>query len=261
MTIANDMKNIAEGIEVSYGERMSWLADATKDTHQMMTRIGRENKEAADAVAKLLVHFRGDHKAMAEALGAFLNESESTRIAEFKGMLADIQSRQREREEEVAELMDRFVKEIKEMASQLKGFLSESESQRLTEFRAFFSDVQRRTQEILTATREDLKEARNHWQNLAKIMASKRTGKRVPIAEVPKEAEVPKKVEEAAEEAFTEGELKMKALSLIRENSNGISLAQLGRELGIAYVRLGRPIRELQDEGKVVKRDSLYFPA
>jgi len=261
MPIASDMKNIVEGIEVSYGERMSWLADATKDTHQMMTRIGRENKEAADAVAKLLALFRGDHKAMAEALGAFLNESESTRIAEFKGMLADIQSRQREREEETAELMDGFAKEIKEMASQLKGFLSESESQRLTEFRAFFSDVQRRTAEILTATREDLKEARNHWQNLAKIMASKRTGKRVPITEVPKEAEVSKKVEEAAEEAFTEGELKMKALSLIGENSNGISLVQLGGMLKTPYVRLGRPIRELQDEGKVVKRDSLYFPA
>lgn len=261
MPIAQDMKNITEEIEISYGERMSWLADLMKDTHQMMTRIGRENREAADAVAKLLAHFRGDHKAMAKALGAFLDESESTRIAEFKEMLADIQSRQREREEEVAEMMGRFAKEIKEMASQLKEFLSESESQRLTEFRAFFSDVQRRTQEILTATREDIKEAHVHWQNLAKIMASKRTGKRVPIAEVPEKVKVPKRVEEAAEEAFGEGELKNKGLALIEENPNGISLVQLGRELRIPYIRLAKPIRDLVAEGKVVKKDSLYFPA
>jgi len=261
MPIAQDMRKITEDIEVSYGERMSWLADLMKDTHQMMNRIHGENKEAADTVAKLLAHFRGDHKAMAEALSAFLDESESTRIAEFKEMLADIQSRQREREEETAELMDRFAKEIKEMASQLKEFLSESESQRLTEFKAFFSDVQRRTAEILTATREDIKEAHAHWQNLAKIMASKRTGKRVPIAEVPKEAEVPKRVEEAAEEAFSGGELKAKALALIEENPKGISLKQLGTKLRVPYIRLAKPIKELLDEGKVVKEDSLYFPA
>jgi len=249
MTIANDMKNIAEGIEVSYGERMSWLADATRDTHQMMTRIGRENKEAADAVAKLLA------------------KSESTRIAEFKGMLADIQSHQRAREEEVTEMIKKFENELEEMSTELKDFLSQSEFKRLEEFKSMLADIKSKQRvrkeevtELLAAFQKDINEARTHWQNLAKIMASKRTGKRVPIAEVPKEAEVPKKVEEAAEEAFTEGELKMKALSLIRENSNGISLAQLGRELGIAYVRLGRPIRELQDEGKVVKRDSLYFP-
>jgi len=261
MSIAQDMKNITEDIEVSYGERMSWLADSMKDTHQMMNRIGRENKEAADGVTKLLAHFRGDHKAMAEALAAFLGESESTRIAEFKEMLADIQSRQREREEEVAELMDRFAKEIKEMASQLKEFLSESESQRLTEFKAFFSDVQRQTQEILTATREDMSEARTHWQNLAKIMASKRTGKRVPITEVPKEAKVPKRVEEAAEKAFTEGELKAKALDLIEESPKGISLKQLGSKFKVPYIRLAKPIRDLIDEEKVVKKDSLYFLA
>jgi pyruvoyl-dependent arginine decarboxylase (PvlArgDC) len=261
MPIAQDMKNITEEIEVSYGERMSWLADVMKDTHQMMSRIHKENAEAADAVPKLLAHFRGDHKAMAEALGAFLDKSESTRLSEFKEMLSSIQSRQREREEEVAEIMDRFAKEIKEMASQLKEFLSESESQRLSEFKAFFPDVQKRTREILTATQEDLKEARTHWQNLAKIMASKRTGKRVPITEVPKEAEVPKRVEEAAEEAFSEGELKVRALTLIKESPEGISLRQLGSKLEVSYIRLARPIKELLDEGKVIKKDSLYFPA
>lgn len=249
MPIANDMKNIAEGIEVSYGERMSWLADATKDTHQMMTRIGRENKEAAGAVAKLLA------------------KGESTRIAEFKGMLVDIQSRQRAREEEVTEMIKKFENELEEMSTELKDFLSQSEFKRLEEFKSMLADIKSKQRvreeevaELLAAFQKDINEARTHWQNLAKIMASKRTGKRVPIAEVPKEAEVPKRVEEVAEEAFTEGELKMKALGLIRENSNGISLVQLGGRLKTPYVRLGRPIRELQDEGKVVKRDSLYFP-
>jgi len=267
MPIAQDMKNITEEIEVSYGERMSWLSDFIKDTHQMMTRIGRENTAAANAVAKLLSRFRNDHKAMAEALGAFLGESESTRLSEFKEMLSAIQTRQRGREEEVAEILNKFAQEMKELAAKLKEFLSDSEGTRLEEFKSMLSAIKSRQRareeeiaELLSEYQKDIKEARAHWRNLAKIMAAKRTGKRVPITEVPKEAEVPKRVEEAAERAFTEGELKVKAQALIEESPKGISLRQLGSKLRVAYIRLAKPIKELLDEGKVVRKDRLYFP-
>lgn len=249
MPIAQDMKKITEDIEVSYGERMSWLADLTKGTHQMMSR------------------FRNDHQALAKALGAFLDESESTRMARFKEMLSSIQTRQGEREEEVASLIKKFEDELEEMAAGLKALLSKSESKRSEEFKSMLSAIKSRQKareeeiaRLLSEYHKDIKEARAHWQNLAKIMASKRVGKRVPITEVPKEAEVPKRVEEAAERAFTEGELKVKALALVEESPKGISLRQLGSKLRTPYIRLAKPIRELMDERKVVKRDSLYFP-
>lgn len=282
MSIAQDMKNITENIEVSYGERMSWLTDVIKDSQQiikngqqMMSRIHGENKEGAEVVVELLSHFRNDHKAMAEALGAFLGESESSRISDLKETMSSIkeaissiQARQREREEEVALLIKKFEDELHKMASKLKSFLSKSESGRLEEFKNMLAEIKSKQRareeevaERLAAIRKDMGQAGVHWQNLAKIMASKRSGKRVPITEVPKEAEVPKKVEKAAEEAFTEGELKVKTLALIEEDPKGISLKRLGSKLGVPYVRLARPINELLDEGKVVKRDSLYFPA
>lgn len=257
MPIAQDMKNLTEEIEVSYGERMSCLSDLGKDTHQLLSR------------------FKNEHKGMAEALATFLGESESTRVADVKEMmsaiketLASIQTRQREREEEVAILIKKFEDELKEMAANLKTFLGKSEERRLEEFKKMLADIKSKQRarkeeiaDLLAAFQKDISEARNHWQNLAKIMASKRTGKRVPIAEVPKEAEVPKRVEEAAEEAFGGGELKAKALALIEENPKGISLKQLGTKLRVPYIRLAKPIKELLDEEKVVKRDSLYFPA
>lgn len=257
MPIAQDMKNLTEEIEVSFGERMSWLDDLGKDTHQ------------------LLAGFRKDRKGMAEALSSFLDKSESTRIADVKELmsviketLSSIQARQREREEEVAILIKKFEDELKEMATRIKNFLSKSESRRLEEFKGMLAAIKSKQRareeevaELLDAFQKDISGARAHWQNLAKIMASKRTGKRVPITEVPKEAEVPKRVEEAAEKAFTGGELKVKVLALIEESSSGIGLKQLGSKLGVAYIRLARPIKELLDEGKVVKRDSLYFPA
>lgn len=250
MPIAQTMKNLTEEIEVSYGERMSWLSELGKDTHQLLAR------------------FKNEHRKMAEDLGAFLDESESTRMADFKEMLSSVQTRQREREEEVAALIKKFEDELSEMATELKALLSQSESKRLEEFKSMLAAIKSKQRareeevaELLTAFQKDISEARTHWGNLAKIMASKRTGKRVPIAEVPEKVEVPKRVEEAAQEAFGEGELKSKGLALIEENPNGISLVQLGRELRIPYIRLAKPIRDLVAEGKVVKKDSLYFPA
>lgn len=257
MSVAQEMKNLTEEIEVSYGERMSWLSDLEEDTHQMMD------------------HIRKDRQALAKALGAFLDDSESTRIANFKETLSDIrsvlsgiQADRREREKRVASLIKRFEDELQEMATELKAFLGESESKRLEEFKKMLAAIQSqqrgREEEVsrlLTAVQKDMGEARTHWQNLAKILASKRTSKGVPISKVPEEAEVPKKVEKAAEEAFKEGELKVKVLALVGESPEGITLRKLGERLGVSYVRLAKPIKELMGEGKVVKRDSLYFPA
>lgn len=252
MSIAQEMKNLTEEIAISYGERMSWLDNHQKGTHQMMGRI------------------RNDHQGMVKDLGAFLDEGESTRIGEFKKMLGQIQSRRREREGEVVKIrneavqtMTRLAKEIEEMASQLEEFLSGSESQRLSEFDAFVSGVKRRTAEIkketvvmLTAAREDFKQAHNHWQNLAKILVSKRAG-----GKIPRETKVPKRVEKAVEEAFEEGDLKARVLNVIEANSEGISLRQIADKLHTAHIRLAKLIKGLIEEGKIFKRDSLYFPA
>lgn len=250
MPIAQEMKNITENIAVSYGERMSWLGDLEKSNHQMMSRIKK------------------DHKVMADELGTFLNDGESARISNFKGMLASIQVRQNDREKEVTSLIKKFETESKEMAAELKVFLGNSESQRLEEFKNLLGAIKNRQRarkkevaEFLTAFQKDLNEAQGHWQNLAKIMASKRTSKKVPITEVPKEAQVSKKVEKEAEEAFEEGNLKTNILKVIKANPEGISARQIADKFSMAHIRLAKPIKALIDENKVFKRDSLYFPA
>lgn len=241
MPIAQEMKNLTEDIAVSYGERMSWLGDHQKSTHQMMGRI------------------RKDHKAMAEELGLFLDNSESTRISNFRGMLSAIQARQGEREQEVASLIKKFEDELSEMATELEVFLSNSEVGRLEEFKNMLADIKSKQKarekevvELLGAFQKDINEARTHWQNLAKIMASKKAGK---------EVKVPKRAEKAAEEAFEEGDLKVKTMKIIGVNPGGITLSQIADELNLAYVRLAKPIKELIEEGRVSKRNSLYFPA
>lgn len=251
MPIAQEMKNLTEEIAVSYGERMSFLGGLEKDTHQMIDRFGKERKTTA------------------KDLATFLNNSESTRISNFKGLMSDIEARlsairagEGERRKEVASLLNRLEDELSAMAAELDAFLGKSEKRRLEEFRQMLSDIQSRQRarekevaELLNASRKDISEAKTAWQNLAKILASKRGGKKAPLAEVPK------RVEEAAEKAFEEGELKVKALDIIEESPEGIGLEKLGKKLGVSRIRLARPINELQGEGKVIKRDKLYLPA
>lgn len=181
-------------------------------------------------VNTLLIDFHQEHQKMA------------------KKTREKLSSAKRQRLEEVKEMLSVFAAENEARSRQLKQQLS-----------SFQKELKKAVEGMRTATVSDLGEARKNWQNLAKIMASKRTGKRVPITEVPKEAEVSKRVEEAAEKAFSGGELKVKMLALIKESPKGISLHQMGSKLKVPYIRLARPIKELGNEGKVVKRDSLYF--
>jgi len=147
MTIANQIKSLTEDIEASYGTRIAAVSDIVKETQQTLGSFRRTHKEMAHKLAEflsssekgrleefahlfggikvavesiekdtanLLSNFAQEHKEMAQALSSSLDESESTRIAEFKEMLRSIQSRQKEREEETAELLSDYQKDLSE---------------------------------------------------------------------------------------------------------------------------------------------------
>jgi len=302
MNIANQVKSLTEDIEASYGERMSWLADATKNTHQMMTRIHGENKEAADAVAKLLAHFRGDHKAMADELRDSLSTSERERMKDFAILIKDVKAAVeaiekdtaetraenvreiRERIEEVSKMLSGFRGEHREMAKKLAEFLSSSEKVRMKDFAILIKDVKaaveaiekdtanmraenvrelkemaQEVKEFLSEVANDLRQARTHWQNLAKVMAAKRAGKSIPAPRA--QMGVPAIVKEEAEEAFAGGELKDRVLKVVQAHPGGIRLSKIGKKLKIAYIQAAKPIKDLLAEVKITKRDSKYLPA
>ena len=95
-----------------------FLSSSEKGRLEEFAHLFGEIKEAVESIEKdttnLLSNFAQEHKEMARVLSSFLNESESTRIAEFKEMLRSIQSRQKEREEETAELLSDYQKDLSE---------------------------------------------------------------------------------------------------------------------------------------------------
>ncbi|MDP2960594.1 MAG: hypothetical protein Q8N71_04135 [candidate division Zixibacteria bacterium] len=147
MPIASQIKSLTEDIEASYGARVVAVSDIIKETHQTLGSFHRAHqkmagdlrdslstserermkdfatligdiKAAVESIEKdttdLLSKFAQEHKEMARVLSSSLDESESTRIAEFKEMLKSIQSRQKEREEETAELLSDYQKDLSE---------------------------------------------------------------------------------------------------------------------------------------------------
>lgn len=242
MPIANDMKNIAEGIEVSYGERVAFLSDLSKETDETLKTFNREHKKMAgdledflssdranreDTVASLRGKNKRELRAMAEQLANNLRESTSAT------------------KKETGSLLSSFHASHEEMARTLRNLLS-SDHRKLK-----FS-----VGETRSANRSDQRQAREHWRSLTRILAAKRVGKAVTVA---KRIEGIAKEEVAeAVEAFTAGSLKEHILRLISETASGMKLAKMGAILRVPYIRLAKPASDLIKEGKIEKAGSKY---
>ena len=293
MPIANDMRNIAEGIEVSYGERVAFLSDLSKGTNETLRTFNREHQKMSTdlwdflssdrtnrerVVSVLLGKNKRELKAMAEQLANFLKESTSTMEKDTAGLMTRIKGDIGSIEREIASLLSRFDQERQSMGRETKNELISTTRGRIEQVKKmlaiFFDEGKARSnalrrelssfqKELVSAVKEmrapvisDIKEARQNWQNLSRIMAAKRAGKAVtPAKRI--EGVAKKEVAEAVE-AFTAGSLKEQILSLISGAPFGISLTKMGKALGVAYIRLAKPASDLVKEGKIKKEGSEY---
>lgn len=293
MPIAQDIKNIAEDIEVSHGQRVAFLSDLFKETNDTLKTFGRQHQKMAsdlwdflgsdrEAREKTVQALRGKNQKelseMAKKLTNFLKENRKAMKEETATLMAQIRDYLDSMEKEIANLLSEFQTERQQEANKMKKRLAtttrgriEEVKELLTSFAAEHKERSRKLQEELTAFQkrlkrsvkemrvpviDDLKEAQKNWQNLAQIMAAKRAGKRVTPAE--KIDNVPQKEVAEAAKAFTQGELKEEALHLISESPLGLTLPEMGKALKVPYVRLARPVSELVKEGRVKKENSQY---
>ncbi len=297
MPIANDMKNIAEGIEISYGERVAFLSDLSKgtnetlktfhhnhrkmstdlwdfltsdrdnrkeDTAELMTQIKGDISSMEKEVTSLLSGFDREHKTMAERLTNFLKESTTATKKDTAALMGQIRNSIELIEKETGNLLSSFHTNHQAMAKNLRNLLEESTTaskkdtaELMTKIKGDINVIEKEVASLLSGFDKDIKEAGQNWQNLARIMAAKRAGKTVTVAK--KIEGVAKKEVVEAVEAFTTGSFKEQILRLISESASGISLVKMGKALGIPYIRLARPTSELVKEGKIKKEDSEYF--
>lgn len=270
MNIANQVKSLTEDIEESFGTRMAAVSAIVKETHQTLGNFNREHQKMAgdlkrslaanssgrvSEVRKLRAENTEQLKEMAKDLLSFLASGKSGRkdevsklMNEIRGFIREVEKGSIERADKVKDLLKSFAQEHQERAVSLRRELSS--------FQKHLSSV---VEDMRAANSSDHRQARTHWQNLAKVMAAKRAGKSIPSPRA--EMGVPTAVKEEAEEAFEEGELKERVLRVIQANPGGIKLAEIGKVLGVAFIRAAKPIKDLLAEVKITKRDSEYLPS
>lgn len=157
MAWAAEIKSLVSDIKTSTKDRLQFVKDNRKDTHELLVRFDKELKE------------------MAQDLKALLSKSEKDRMADFHKMMKDIQARVKNIFGDTGELLARFDKELKEMAKDLKDFLAKSEQTRMADFKTTMKDIQSRINSIqkhvadlLGDYREERKEAHASWGALRK---------------------------------------------------------------------------------------------
>lgn len=292
MPIAADIKKIAEDIEISHAERVAFLTDLFKGTDETLKTFGQQHQKMAtnlwdfltsnrETREKLVNSLRSKNKkelsAMVEKLTNFLKESQQTLKQETNALMSYIKDNLSLLEKELSDFLSDFRSQHKTMASEMRKELTSDTEKRIEEVRKTLSTfahehqarsnklrqdlsdsqkkLEKTVKEMRAEVKSDLKQAKQNWQNLAKIMATKRAGKVVKKVE-----KVPQREVMAAAKAFTGGELKDQAMRLIAGNPGGISLSQMGKTLKIPYVRLARPVSQLVRDGRVKKENSQYFP-
>jgi hypothetical protein len=286
MEMVEQMRNLAQDIIASYDARISTVETIVDGTHNLLADFRRKNGEMSNQlretlakgesvrkkdfdsmmsgirlyqeererqVKRMLAGFLREQKEMSSKLKEMLTNAESGRIEEFKATLKEIQARQEQRSKEVSEMLKDFQKEQEETAKELRQLLDKSESLRIEDFKATISNIQARQAErsrevsgMLKGFRDEQEEAASHWQNLAVLMKEKRAGK------IGREAVV---IEEVAPLVSKEQQI----LEVLKDNPQGISLTDIGSALGVRYITLARAIKGLVEEGRVEKKDTLYF--
>ncbi len=117
-TFWGEQQEMAETIKNNLAEGEKVRKDDFRNTLQ---NIQVRQKEREDEVHLRLKEFQEEYKEMGSSLHSLLNKGEVIRIKDFKEMLKDIRTRQKERQEEVRASLNGFRKEQEEMASQWRN--------------------------------------------------------------------------------------------------------------------------------------------
>ena len=118
-----NLKDLAGDIIASYDARLKVVGDIIDDTHKMMDG------------------FRGKRETMAGELQGILAKCESLRKKDFDRLMADIVSRQNEREKYVKEMLENFRKEEEVVAEKLRNLLGRGEEIRIKDFKKMMADI------------------------------------------------------------------------------------------------------------------------
>jgi len=265
--LSNSVGNMIEGIQKGHKEmadklkadlakgeeeRLKGEEERLKDFKTMMADIQKAVKEIETYVKNKLKEFSDAHADMSEELkkelAKYVNDLVNTTkelMGNNKKLMGNIQARQKERNAEVADLLEAFKTEREKMAANWQALTANWQA--LTAKMAKKRGIKPEVEQALTAKMAKKRGIKPEVEVEVKVR---------PVEEVVEEV-----VEEAKEEEVPpEISLEERVLDFIERHPEGVRVGNMEEPLGVTKLRLGKIAKSLLNEGKVRKEDNLYFP-
>jgi hypothetical protein len=252
MGIAAGMRDIVQDIASSYDLRMAEVKGLKKEANEMLGSfkasqdkmgaqlrkdLARDKAKMGAEVKAMRSGFQSSHKEMSSALTKDLADHNRAVKDEAARLRQEIGASHQDRSDEVKAMRSGFQRSHKQMGAQLRKDLASYDH-------GIKSEVSGMRQETMA----DMKEARTAWQGLGSTMQAKRGGTKTP----------PKVAAPTANEENPN--LETKLLAAVNEHRAGVTLAEAAESLGVAPIVLGRTSKRLLKNGKIRKKEMLYFP-
>jgi hypothetical protein len=212
-----------------------------KDLVQSGKQLVQNEKKRKQEVGKMLEAFQVSHKTNSAELKKGLAEGKAQTQAEVKESLADART-----------MINSFQSSRQTMAADLKNELDKARDER----QAAVSDLRRGFHQIQTETKADLEGAAKAWQGIGPARR-KKSGGAGSAEDMQAEASTEKPVEAAVE---MPPNLEEKLVSIINQHTEGITLSEIAKELGLVTIVLGKAAKVLLEQGKVRREEKIYFP-
>ena len=248
MSIADGIKDIVDDIEHSRTARIAEIAELNND-------VG----EIRSAAQKMIHSFTSERKHNAADMRRTLRKGRKALLHETKDMLGGFSANRMAMARETSDTLEDFTTQLKkdvtdirlDAANMVHGFADERVA-RAIELIHMLADFKKQR----IPFQEDLAEAHGIWQS---HMHHEHPGARPGLKIVHKAPKAVRKEREKPEQAADQ-DLKEKVLNVINKSPKGISLTKAGKEIGVEWRTLIRPVKELLEVGDVRKKDTYYFP-
>jgi len=159
MGIADDIKTLGEDIVASYDTRVKAIGVLAKDTHQMLKGFQAEHKEMSGKLKEDLAKGEKDRFASFKAMMAEIKKFVSDIVVDGTAkLMKQIQKEQKDRNEAVADLLEKFNKDHEAMAAELRKSLAKGETDRLEDFKEMMKSIQKYVADVVKETKRLIKE-------------------------------------------------------------------------------------------------------
>ena len=288
-----DRKNMAaalrSGLDNDEKNRMKEFVALMKSINEEVLRIFSYTHD-------MLAKFDKEHMEMSVELRKGLDKGEVERLKEFAILIKSINEEVLRIFSYTHDMLAKFDKEHMEMSVELRKGLDKGEVERLKEFNVVMKGICNDVKNLKKAVAgllgdyaQDRGEASAAWKKMSDILAQlRKTGVVTPPKEVVRKAEkkevkmeIPVKAEKetpveevkeipvkAVKETPVKAEpkpvvlmtLEEKILDFINNHPEGVRISEMEEPLGKTRMKLGFIAKNLLNEGKVLKIETIYYP-